>query len=373
MSTFPPGPPLRLRAASELAPQSYVWLWVYRLALGEPALFEGDPGLGKSLVALDLCARLSTGRPMPDGSPGPGRANSLIVFDEDAAHAIRGRLEGLGADMSHVFLVDRHDGQDGEPVSFPHDTHRLVELVAQVQARLVVLDPVLSFLGPGVNPNNDQSVRRALWPLRQLARQHQFVPLLVRNLNKAGRQKALYRGSGAMAFLGVARAGWLFGRDPQQPERFVMAEQKNNVGPPQPSLAYTVTSGKDGLAQVSWAGPCPWAPADLLGAAAYGPPPRDRARAFLAEMLEGGPCTPRQVWEAAQAQGLSLRTLRRAREELGVRVARRSEGQAPVYYWMLPGQQLPDSAPPPDESADLGPWLRRLEEQFPPRTPLDEP
>ena len=30
--------------------------------------------MGKSLVCLDLCARLSTGRPLPDGSLGPGRA-----------------------------------------------------------------------------------------------------------------------------------------------------------------------------------------------------------------------------------------------------------------------------------------------------------
>ena len=47
------------------------WLWDQRLALGKLAILDGDPGLGKSLVALDLCARLSTGRPMPDGSPSP--------------------------------------------------------------------------------------------------------------------------------------------------------------------------------------------------------------------------------------------------------------------------------------------------------------
>jgi hypothetical protein len=153
-----------LRAVADLTARPYAWLWRHRLALGEAALFEGDPGLGKSLAALDLCARLSNGRPMPDGSPGLGPANSLVLYDEDGAEdAIRGRLEALGADMSRVFVVDRSD-DDGAQVTFPHETNGLVERVAQTGARLVVLDPILSFLGQGVHMNLEQSVRGATWP-----------------------------------------------------------------------------------------------------------------------------------------------------------------------------------------------------------------
>src|SRR5205085_693544 len=48
------------------------WMWPGRLALGKLAILEGDPGLGKSFLALDLCARLSTGQPWPDGSATAG-------------------------------------------------------------------------------------------------------------------------------------------------------------------------------------------------------------------------------------------------------------------------------------------------------------
>src|SRR5262249_60731325 len=65
--------------ASRLLPRSLEWLWPGRLALGKLAILDGDPGLGKSLLTLDLCARLSTGRPFPDGSPGPGPLNSLVL------------------------------------------------------------------------------------------------------------------------------------------------------------------------------------------------------------------------------------------------------------------------------------------------------
>ena len=74
-----------LQPVSQLAARSLDWLWPGRLALGKLAMLDGDPGMSKSLLALDLCARLSTGRPLPDGSPGPGPVSSIIVNGEDGA------------------------------------------------------------------------------------------------------------------------------------------------------------------------------------------------------------------------------------------------------------------------------------------------
>src|SRR6188768_1657411 len=51
---------------SELAPQKVRWLWPDRIPLGRITLLVSDPGLGKSLLALDVAARVSTGAPWPD-------------------------------------------------------------------------------------------------------------------------------------------------------------------------------------------------------------------------------------------------------------------------------------------------------------------
>ena len=56
-----------VRRVSELVARPVNRLWPWRLGQGKPALLEGDPGLGKSLLALDLCARLSGGRRCPTG------------------------------------------------------------------------------------------------------------------------------------------------------------------------------------------------------------------------------------------------------------------------------------------------------------------
>src|SRR5262245_45815399 len=68
-----------LQPISQFPSRQVHWLWPNRLPLGKLAILDGDPGLGKSLIALDLCARLSTGREFPDGSPGPTAAASIIL------------------------------------------------------------------------------------------------------------------------------------------------------------------------------------------------------------------------------------------------------------------------------------------------------
>src|SRR5436190_5961573 len=51
---------------SELVPENVRWLWPDRIPLGRITLLVSDPGLGKSLLALDIAARVSRGAPWPD-------------------------------------------------------------------------------------------------------------------------------------------------------------------------------------------------------------------------------------------------------------------------------------------------------------------
>jgi len=91
---------------SNVTARTIAFLWQSRLPLGKLAILDGDPGLGKSLVTLDLCARVSTGRCFPDGTPGIGPANVIVLNAEDAnADTIAPRLRALGADLARVFVL----------------------------------------------------------------------------------------------------------------------------------------------------------------------------------------------------------------------------------------------------------------------------
>jgi hypothetical protein len=362
----------RLRSFAALPSAPLDWLWPGYPALGNLAILEGDPGLGKSLVTLDIAARLSTGRPMPDGAAAPGPADVLLLSAEDDPQTvILPRLHALGADLGRVHVFDAGGGDLGDPVRFPSQVGLLDDALAQTRARLVILDPVKAFLDRRVNTASDHSVRSALLPLAQLARKHHTVPTLVRHLNKTGGRDAIYRGTDSRAFTAACRSGWLVARDPQAPGRCVLAQVKNNLAPPRPSLAYTV-QGQGPAATVSWLGPCAWT-ADQLVTRTGGRPPADveRAAAFLMSFLEEGPRNSREVWARAREHDLSESTLRRAKAELGVRSERVWADGRRLSYWLLPGQKLP--RPDPEDDPDsLEPWLAPLREKYPSPSPLDD-
>jgi hypothetical protein len=377
MSALPtPDPSSFFRPISQLAPRRISWLWPSRLAFGKLAILDGDPDLGKSLLTLDLCARLSTGRPLPDGSPGPGVVNAIVLNGEDGQHdTIRPRLQTLGADLDRVFVLDRDDTVAAAPVSLPADIGMLDQALMQTRAQLLVIDPIVAFLERTILSGSDQSIRRALFPLAQLAAHHHCAVLLVRHLNKRGTSHSLYRGGGSIGFVAACRSAWLVVRDPHVPARNVLAQVKNNLAAPQPSLAYSVQTRGDELPILSWLGPSPWTANQLLALAGQKPPAptrRARARDFLAAFLEDAPRTSREIWNAACEQRLSKRTMTRAKRELEIRSIRVTVEGTPLSYWLLPGQELPPTVPADAAPPDLEPWFAPLRKQFPPRTPLDD-
>jgi hypothetical protein len=382
--------PLRVRSAGTLTFREVSWLWQHWLADGKLAILDGDPGLGKSLITLDLCARLSTGRAMPDGSHGPGTpVNCLILNAEDGAEdTINHRLQALGADRDRVFVVERAEIDWAEPIRLPSQIGALEEVIASHQARLVVIDPVMAFLEPRIQISNDQSVRQALYPLQRLAALHHCAVLLVRHLNKTNDGRARYRGGGSIGFQGACRCTWLVERDPDRPDGCVLAQVKNNLAPRQRSLAYRLSAPGTAPASspsslptlppapltVAWEGFSPWSADQLLATPARGPVIQqlDRAIGFLEDVLRDGPRTPAEIWEAARPRGFSKGTLQRAREKLNISVSRVGKGKNHRSYWRLEGQPLPDSIPPEDVVPSLEPWLKPLIEAYPVPTPLDD-
>lgn len=344
------------------------WLWPGRLAIGHLAILDGDPGLGKSLVTLDLCARITTGSPFPDGQPGTRPGNVVVLNGEDGVHdVIPGRLRAAGADFKHVQVFDRADGE--ADLRLPGQVNRLEEAVARRGACYVVLDPITAFLDTGVNLANDRCVRAALAPLAGLARRHRCVIHMVRHLNKSGGDNPLYRGLHSIGFTANCRVAWLIARDPKIAQQFVLAQPKSNLDPPQPSLTYAIEADDSGSARIAWRGPSPWSDRELLAASQHRQNSRLTAQEFLLSFLKDGPRTTRDIWAEAEPHGFSRRTLDRAREALSIRASRVKVGTPQqASYWVLPDQKFTFEN---SDMPQLEELLRKDAEFFPKRTPLD--
>jgi RecA-family ATPase len=194
---------------NDLKPHPVSWLWPAILAAGKPTLIDGDPDQGKSLLTLDLAARLTTGGSWPDGQAVDRPRSVILIGREDNLHdTVLPRLLAAGADTARVrdFRVKMQDtGRIRCPV-FPEDCDLLRQTIRETEAGLVVIDPLFAFLSTSACYTSEQLVRRGLEPLTELAEETGVAVILTRHLNKGGRGLlAIARGLGGMAIVSSSR------------------------------------------------------------------------------------------------------------------------------------------------------------------------
>src|SRR5712692_10050640 len=232
---------------SKIETQPLQWLWQQRILRGNLTILDGDPGLGKSLLALDLAARITAGKPMPDDTPCPQGSVILIALEDVADNTIKPRIEAAGGDPSRIRLLTHFkntDPETGQTVlssfTLPKHLYILADTIEQTHAILVIIDPLMAVLAPGINVFRDQNIRQVLSRLALVAESTNCAVLIVRHLNKSSSDNPLYRGSGSIGIIGSARAGLLVTPDPYDENRRILATTKNNLSAPAPNLTYQI-------------------------------------------------------------------------------------------------------------------------------------
>ncbi|HEX3149551.1 MAG TPA: AAA family ATPase [Gemmataceae bacterium] len=348
-----------LERASDIRPTTLDWLWPGYLVRSKLALLDGDPEMGKSLLTIDIAARLSLGVPMPDGAPVDRPGTTILISAEDgAADTIRPRADAAGADLDRIILPGFGDRL---PV-LPDHIAKLEEMIRTVGADLLVLDPLMAFLPPRVAANVDQCVRQALTPLTNLAARTGCTILLVRHLAKRNDDRAAHRGVGSMGILAAVRSALFVAPHPSDYTLNVLSASKLNVGRRPPSLGYRVVAQPASPATIEWTGPIDLTADDLCR-----PPKsteckiRDRAIDWLKCELAAGPRKAADIYAAAALAGIPERTLQRAKSNMPAKSHRvwDQKTERGEWYWYDSDVPWPKNAPfkkpyefPPVE----GPW-----------------
>ena len=140
------------RTFDEIKPEKIQWSWPGKIPLGKYTEIIGNPGVGKSLMTVDLMARVSRGFPCPDSSTlmGPGGV-VLLSSEDDANDTIAPRLIAAGADLKRIRLVEGvNDARDGgfRAISLDRDVPSIEQaLEATPDCKLLVIDPILAYSG----------------------------------------------------------------------------------------------------------------------------------------------------------------------------------------------------------------------------------
>lgn len=349
-----PGPVVVL--AADVVAQDITWLWHRRIPIGGVTILAGRPGCGKSLVTVDMAARISRGRPWPDGRPCATGRVLLLAAEDSVEHVIRPRLDAADADCSRVALlraqrVRTSDGTEERPITLADVGAIEAALGVLPDCRLVIIDPLGAYLGGRVDAHRDNEVRAVLAPITRLAETRGLAVVIVAHTRKSAGAVADDAILGSRAFSGLARAVWHVAPDPDDKRDRLLLSGKNNWAAPAQGMRFSVVGGA-GQPSLAWSpDPVDMSADDVFAAEAAaqrstrrppGPEPAERheAEEWLRAALAEGPRLSRDIRADADQEDISWRTIRRAKKAIGA--AHYRESPDGPYWWRLgPVGQVP--------------------------------
>lgn len=340
-----------LVSGADIRPEAIEWLWHGFFAAGKFHVIPGAPGTGKTTIAVNVAAILTTGGFWPDGTRAPLCNVAIWSAEDDAADTLVPRLLAAGADLTRILFVTSTREADGEsrPFDPATDLRHLERALAGRDVKLLIVDPVVSAVAGDSHKNTE--TRRALQPLVDLGKNLGCAIVGITHFSKgtAGRDP-VERVTGSIAFGALARVVFAAAKatdddvDADGCDR-LFVRSKSNIGPDGGGFRYALEQvavpGHSHLfaSRVRWGSALEGEARDLLATAEAASDPEEKSALadavnFLRDLLADGPKRARDVFNDAHGAGHSQRSIQRAADKLNV--DRRKEGMKEGWTWRLP-------------------------------------
>lgn len=313
---------LQMIKMSEIQSKEVAWLWYPFIPYGKLTIIQGDPGDGKTTLVLNIAAKLSKGEGLDSDMKLTEPLTVIYQSAEDGlADTVKPRLEAAGADCENISVIDE------SRKSLSMIDERLEEAIIRTKAKLLILDPIQAYLGGSMDMNRANEARDMTKKLAALAEKYQCAIVLVGHMNKAAGNKAAYRGMGSIDFFAVARSVLLVGRVEGEENIRAVVQIKNNLAGFGHPKAFQLS--EDGFL---WLGDYEITADEVLGGIAPKVNKLEQAKRLLRKLAEiNNAIQSNEIFNLAEEQNISRRTLENAKKELGVRAKRINNS----WYWEL--------------------------------------
>lgn len=309
------------------------WLWAPYIPFGRITMLGGDPGAGKSFITAALAATLSRGEMLP-GLEDTGEEIEpmnilMLAIEDDPADTLKPRLQTLRANLQRIFFSTEDIILDGQGLS------AIREMIRDTKARLVILDPIVAFLGPKMDMNRANEVRHIMKGLAKIAKEENVAVLVVRHNRKEmanNTGKAIYSGMGSIDFTASVRSE-LAVNEAKNGMKF-LNHIKANSGPKGQSITYSITSAADGSPIFQWGDFTTWPPATAGSRIVLSRRFKGDAviRYWLHDMLKDCPdgVPAKIIYEVGKTKGYSATKLDHVKKGVAI-----SEKRGNGWYWRL--------------------------------------
>ena len=197
MTDYPNNIPAKLEIikASEITPKEVRWLWYPYIPFGKVTLLQGDPGDSKSKLMLSLAALLSKGAPLPFADEDESGEPMIVICqttEDDADDTVVPRFNSAGGDGDRLIFIK----EDEKSLTLGDD--RIREAVEKYHAKLLILDPMSSYIGDTCSMNNANETRAEFNHLIAVAKDTGCAIVIIAHMNKAKDTSPLYRTNGSI-------------------------------------------------------------------------------------------------------------------------------------------------------------------------------
>ena len=337
MTDYPNNIPAKLEIikASEITPKEVRWLWYPYIPFGKVTLLQGDPGDGKSKLMLSLAALLSKGAPLPFADEDESGEPMTVIYqttEDDADDTVVPRFNSAGGDGDRLIFIK----EDEKSLTFGDD--RIREAVEKYNAKLLILDPMSSYIGDTCSMNNANETRAEFNHLIAVAKDTGCAIVIIAHMNKAKDTSPLYRTNGSIDIAGAARSILAVTRtaNKQNPAERYLVQVKSNLAPMGSAILFEVADkGVNFLDELELSAEDAFsASAPRMGR----PNAREEAATdFIRFLLAGGRRLASDCEAKLEAAGFKKSTYKKSKKKAGVR----SVKDGFLWYWTLPEVEKP--------------------------------
>ena len=326
---------LEIIRASEVTPREVKWLWYPYIPFGKITLLQGDPGDGKSKFMLALSALLTDGKPLPFQEVEEASEPMTVIYqttEDDADDTVVPRFIASGGNRDNLIFIKENE----KHLTFGDD--RIREAVEKYNAKLLILDPMSSYIGGDCSMNNANETRAEFNHLIAVAKDTGCAIVIIAHMNKAKDTSPLYRTNGSIDIAGAARSILAVTRtaNKQNPAERYLVQVKSNLAPMGSAILFEVADkGVNFLDELELSAEDAFsASAPRMGR------PNDREEAatdFIRSLLSDGRRLASDCEAKLEAAGFKKSTYKKSKKKAGVR----SVKDGFLWYWTLPEVEKP--------------------------------